>query len=86
MCIRDRLKTLLHLRDLGNTLIVVEHDEDTMLAADCVVDIEMCIRDRRYAPRFVLSISIGSFYDFFWKYVLTKYDKRNKIEKHVALR
>ena len=33
------LKTLLHLRDLGNTLIVVEHDEDTMLAADCVVDI-----------------------------------------------
>lgn len=33
------LKTLLHLRDLGNSLIVVEHDEDTMLAADCVVDI-----------------------------------------------
>lgn len=33
------LKTLEHLRDLGNTLIVVEHDEDTMLAADCVVDI-----------------------------------------------
>ncbi|MCH1982142.1 excinuclease ABC subunit UvrA [Ruminococcus sp. OA3] len=33
------LKTLCHLRDLGNTLIVVEHDEDTMLAADCVVDI-----------------------------------------------
>lgn len=33
------LKTLLHLKDLGNTLIVVEHDEDTMLAADCVVDI-----------------------------------------------
>ncbi len=28
-----------HLRDLGNSLIVVEHDEDTMLAADCVVDI-----------------------------------------------
>ena len=27
------------LRDLGNTLIVVEHDEDTMLAADCLVDI-----------------------------------------------
>ena len=27
------------MRDLGNTLIVVEHDEDTMLAADCVVDI-----------------------------------------------
>lgn len=33
------LKTLEHLRDLGNTLIVVEHDEDTMRAADCVVDI-----------------------------------------------
>lgn len=31
--------TLKHLRDLGNTLIVVEHDEDTMLAADYVVDI-----------------------------------------------
>ena len=28
-----------HLRDLGNTLIVVEHDEDTMLAADYIVDI-----------------------------------------------
>ena len=28
-----------HLRDLGNTLIVVEHDEDTMFAADCIVDI-----------------------------------------------
>ena len=33
------LKTLKHLRDLGNTLIVVEHDEDTMLEADYVVDI-----------------------------------------------
>ncbi|MEJ8735768.1 excinuclease ABC subunit UvrA [Mediterraneibacter sp. ICN-202921] len=33
------LATLKHLRDLGNTLIVVEHDEDTMLAADCIVDI-----------------------------------------------
>jgi len=33
------LKTLKHLRDLGNTLIVVEHDEDTMLEADHVVDI-----------------------------------------------
>ncbi len=33
------LKTLKHLRNLGNTLIVVEHDEDTMLAADCIVDI-----------------------------------------------
>ena len=33
------LATLTHLRDLGNTLIVVEHDEDTMLAADHIVDI-----------------------------------------------
>lgn len=33
------LSTLIHLRDLGNTLIVVEHDEDTMLAADYIVDI-----------------------------------------------
>lgn len=33
------LKTLLHLRDLGNSLIVVEHDEDTMMAADYIVDI-----------------------------------------------
>ena len=33
------LATLEHLRDLGNTLIVVEHDEDTMLAADYIVDI-----------------------------------------------
>ena len=32
------LDTLKHLRDLGNTLIVVEHDEDTMRAADCVVE------------------------------------------------
>ncbi|MFL0269022.1 excinuclease ABC subunit UvrA [Candidatus Clostridium radicumherbarum] len=31
--------TLKHLRDLGNTLVVVEHDEDTMRAADCIVDI-----------------------------------------------
>ncbi|WP_040952480.1 excinuclease ABC subunit UvrA [Gorillibacterium massiliense] len=36
----DRLiQTLAHMRDLGNTLIVVEHDEDTMLAADYIVDI-----------------------------------------------
>ncbi len=36
----DRLlKTLKNLRDLGNTLIVVEHDEDTMFAADHIVDI-----------------------------------------------
>lgn len=36
----DRLlKTLKHLRDLGNTLIVVEHDEDTMREADYIVDI-----------------------------------------------
>jgi len=33
------LKTLIHLRDLGNSVIVVEHDEDTMRAADCIVDI-----------------------------------------------
>ena len=33
------LMTLKRLRDLGNSLIVVEHDEDTMLAADCIVDI-----------------------------------------------
>ena len=33
------LKTLMDLRDLGNTLIVVEHDEDTMRAADYIVDI-----------------------------------------------
>lgn len=36
----DRLiKTLLHLRDIGNTIIVVEHDEDTMYASDYIVDI-----------------------------------------------
>ncbi|MBS7827747.1 excinuclease ABC subunit UvrA [Wohlfahrtiimonas chitiniclastica] len=36
----DRLlKTLIHLRDLGNTVIVVEHDEDAMRAADYIVDI-----------------------------------------------
>lgn len=33
------LKSLQHLRDIGNSLIVVEHDEDTMYAADCIVDI-----------------------------------------------
>ncbi len=33
------LDTLKRLRDLGNTLLVVEHDEDTMRAADCIVDI-----------------------------------------------
>lgn len=33
------LNTLMHLRDLGNTLLVVEHDEETMRAADCIVDI-----------------------------------------------
>ena len=38
------LKTLVHLRDLGNSVLVVEHDEDTMRAADCIVD-KMCIRD-----------------------------------------
>ena len=36
----DRLiKTLISLRDLGNTIIVVEHDEDTMFASDYIVDI-----------------------------------------------
>lgn len=36
----DRLiSTLAHMRDLGNTLIVVEHDEDTMMAADHIIDI-----------------------------------------------
>jgi len=33
------IKTLKHLRDIGNTLIVVEHDEDTMLASDYIIDI-----------------------------------------------
>ncbi len=33
------LKTLLHLRDIGNTIIVVEHDEETILSADYLVDI-----------------------------------------------
>jgi excinuclease ABC subunit A len=33
------IQTLLHMRDLGNTLIVVEHDEDTMLACDYIIDI-----------------------------------------------
>ena len=36
---RRLIQTLEHLRDLGNTLIVVEHDEDTMLAADHIIDI-----------------------------------------------
>lgn len=36
----DRLiKTLLHLRDIGNTIIVVEHDEDTIFSSDFIVDI-----------------------------------------------
>ena len=33
------IQTLLHLRDLGNTLLVVEHDEDTMRSADHIIDI-----------------------------------------------
>ncbi|RXT04020.1 excinuclease ABC subunit UvrA [Ammoniphilus sp. CFH 90114] len=33
------IKTLEHMRDLGNTLIVVEHDEDTMMASDYIIDI-----------------------------------------------
>ena len=39
---RDNMKlinTLKKMRDLGNTLIVVEHDEDTMYAADWIVDV-----------------------------------------------
>ncbi len=36
------LNSLIGLRDLGNTLIVVEHDEDTMFAADYIVDIGPC--------------------------------------------
>ena len=36
----DRLiKTLLHLRDIGNTIVVVEHDEDTIFSSDYIVDI-----------------------------------------------
>ena len=36
----DRLiETLQNMRDIGNTLIVVEHDEDTMMAADYLIDI-----------------------------------------------
>ncbi len=36
----DRLiKTLLHLRDIGNTILVVEHDEDTMYSSDYIIDI-----------------------------------------------
>mgnify|MGYP001394690614 CR=1 FL=1 len=33
------INTLKNLKDLGNTLLVVEHDEDTMLAADHIVDV-----------------------------------------------
>src|SRR4029077_14198308 len=33
------IKTLQHMRDLGNTLLVVEHDDETILAADWVVDL-----------------------------------------------
>ena len=33
------IQTLEHMRDLGNTFIVVEHDEDTMMAADYIIDI-----------------------------------------------
>ena len=36
---RKLISTLKHLRDIGNTLIVVEHDEETMLSADYIVDI-----------------------------------------------
>lgn len=41
------LKTLQHLRDIGNSLIVVEHDEDTMYAADFIVDVGPGARKRR---------------------------------------
>lgn len=41
----DRLiRTLQEMRDLGNTLIVVEHDEDTMMAADYLLDIEIRVQ------------------------------------------
>lgn len=33
------IQTLKQMRELGNTLIVVEHDEDTMLASDCIIDV-----------------------------------------------
>jgi excinuclease ABC subunit A len=33
------IKTLLHLRDIGNTIIIVEHDEDTIYASDYIIDI-----------------------------------------------
>ena len=33
------LNTMKHLRDLGNTLLVVEHDEDTMREADYIIDV-----------------------------------------------
>ena len=33
------IDTLIHLRDLGNTILVVEHDEETMAAADWIIDI-----------------------------------------------
>ena len=35
----DLIETLKNMRDIGNTLIVVEHDEDTMMAADYLIDI-----------------------------------------------
>ena len=41
------LESLKELRDLGNTLIVVEHDEETMAAADWIIDMGRC----RYAWR-----------------------------------
>ena len=45
------LDTLKHLRDLGNSVLVVEHDEDTMRAADCIVDIGPAARSWRSAQR-----------------------------------
>ena len=51
------LETLLRLRDLGNTLIVVEHDEDTIRAADWVVDIGP--RAGEHGGRIVVSGSLA---------------------------
>ena len=45
------LRALMRLRDLGNSLIVVEHDEDTMRAADCVVDIGPGAGERTFNHR-----------------------------------
>ena len=55
----DRLLSALkHLRDAGNTLIVVEHDEDTMHAADCIVDIGPAAGE--HGGRVVARIPVGT--------------------------